>query len=86
MEQKFATSDEGVSRLDISSSLTRIKSTLARALLKLATSSAISVQDKSEKKEIRHLLVGFPTDKNLDVTSRGVHETNTCFSLLTFSL
>ena len=38
------------------------------------------------KKEIRHLLVGFPTDKNLDVTSRRVHETNTCFSLLTFSL
>ena len=38
------------------------------------------------KKEIRHLLDGFPTDKNLDVTSRRVHETNTCFSLLTFSL
>ena len=38
------------------------------------------------KKEIRHLLVGFLTDENLDVTSKRVHETNTCFSLFTFSL
>ena len=33
------------------------------------------------KKEIRHLLVGFPTDENLDVTS-----TRLTLSLLTFSL